>query len=134
MSRALLQTVNPSVQAIEVNGIISPGTVVRRYGCNIQLSGNGQEISGEGYYKLLGTVTVEPTTIGNVSVSLLENGVQIPGAISSGYAAAADAPVTLPIVCTVRKQCCGSGVSSITCVLTEGAGNVTNYSMQITKD
>ena len=134
MSRALLQTVNPAVQAVAENGIIAPGTVVRRYGCNIQLSGNGQEISGEGYYRLDGTVTVEPTAIGNVSVSLLENGVQIPGGIASGYASAADVPVTLPLVCTVRKQCGCAGASSITCVLTEGAGNVTNYSLRIAKD
>ena len=132
MSRSLLQTVNQSTQPIDVNGIIPPGTVVRRFGCNCQLSGNGQQICGEGYYTLNGALTVEASVIGNVTAALYDNGVLLSGTQVSGYAAAADAPVTLPFVATVRKGCC-DGASVITCELIEGAGNMTNYTMQIQK-
>ena len=132
LSRALLQTVNQSTQPIDINGIVPPGTVVRRFGCNCQFAGNGQQISGEGYYILDGALTVEATAIGNVTAALYENGVLIPGTQVSGYAAAADAPVTLPFVATLRKGCC-DGASVITCGLVEGPGTMTNYAMRIQK-
>ena len=134
MSRALLQTVNDSPQNVEINGILSPGRVVRRYGCNCQLNGNGQEVRGEGYYKLSGTVSVQPTAAGDVVVLLQENGVPIPGAIAYGTAAAAGGYVTLPLEATIRKGCCNDGASTITAVLQEGPGAVVNYSLRIDKD
>lgn len=132
MSRALLQTINPSTQAVDLNGIINPGTVVRRFGCNCQLVGNGQQIAGDGYYLLTGTVTVEPTAAGTVTVGLFENGAAIPGTAVSGTAAAAEGPVTLPLLGVIRKGCCG-GTSSVTAALIEGPGNVTGYNLVIQK-
>ena len=66
----------------------------------------------------------------SVTVQIYENGNPIPGAIASGYAAAAETPVTLPIVATLRKACACGGMSSITFMLTEGAGSVTNVSVR----
>lgn len=133
MSKSLLQTANQTTQAVAENGIINLGTVLRRYGCNLRLSGNGIEAVGSGYYEITATITVEPTAIGNVSVAMLVDGSSIPSAIATGYASAADTPVTLPIVATIRKGCCCDGASNITFVLTEGAGNVTNISTRTVK-
>lgn len=133
MSRSLMQTANTSPQNVAVNGIINPGNVVRRFGCNIRLNGNAQEISGEGYYKLVGAVSVAPTAAGGVTVALYENGVQIPGGIAYGSVSTAGNTTTLPLVCTVRQGCCCDGADTITCVLLEGAGTVRNYSLQIDK-
>lgn len=134
MSRALLQTANTSTQTVVVNSIISPGNVVRRYGCNIRLNGNAQEVSGEGYYKLTGSVSVAPTAAGTVTVALYENGVLIPGTQTSSSVTTAGSPTTLPLVGTIRQGCCCDGASQITCVLLAGPGNVTNYSLRIEKD
>lgn len=134
MSRSLLQTANTSPQSVAVNGIINPGNVVRRFGCNARLNGNAQEISGEGYYSLSGTVSVAPTAAGPVTVALYENGVQIPGAIAYGSVSTAGNPVTLPLIGTVRQGCCCDGASQITCVLLAGAGSVQNYSLRIVKE
>lgn len=133
MSKSLIQTANPTTQAVSENGIINLGTVLRRYGCNLRLSGNGVEAVGGGYYEVNATVTVEPTAIGNVSVSMLVDGSGIPSATATGYASAANVPVTLPIVTTIRKGCCCDGASNITFVLTAGAGDVTNISVRIIK-
>lgn len=133
MSRSLIQTANPSTQAVAVGGIINLGSVLRRYGCNCRLNGNTVEIEGAGYYTINGTFTVAPTAAGNVTVVILENGVQVAGATATVNATAGNA-VTLPIVTTVRQGCCCDGASSITCVLTEGAGNVTNVSLRIEKE
>lgn len=134
MSKSLIQTANPSPQTVALNGIISPGSVLRRYGCNCRLSGNAVEISGEGYYKISGTVSVAPTAAGPVTVALLEDGVQIPGAIAYGAVSTAGNSVTLPLETTVRQGCCCDGASAITCILLEGAGTVRNYSLRIVKD
>lgn len=133
MSKSLLQTVNVSPQTVAVNGIISPGTIVRRYGCNCNLNGNAQEIRGEGYYAIEAAVSVSPTAAGPVTVALYENGVQIPGAIALGSVSTAGNPVTLPLLATLREGCCCDGASQITCVLLAGAGTVNNYSCRITK-
>ena len=133
MSKSLIQTVNQSPQTVAENGIIAPGTVVRRYGCDLRLSGNAVEAVGQGYYEVDAAVTVEPTAAGVVTVALLENGVQLPGAIASGQAAAAGDTVTLPLLATIRHGCCCNGVASITCVLLAGPGDVTNYTQRIVK-
>ena len=131
MSRSKIQTVNPTTQAVAVNGIISLGSVLRRYGCNCKLSGNAIEISGCGYYDVTAAVTVEPTAAGQTVVSLFENGNTVPSAYGEGTAAAAGDPVTVPIVTTVRLF--ENGTSNLTFVLTEGAGDVTNISVRVDK-
>ena len=84
MGKSLIQTTNQSQQAVAVNSIISPGSVLRRFGCNLRLSGNAIEVVGEGYYKIDCNVSVAPTAVGSVTVALYNNGVQIPGAIAYG--------------------------------------------------
>lgn len=133
MSKALIQLANQSVQSIDVNGVIMPGTIIRRFGCNVALNGNGVEIGGEGYYTIDVAVTVAPTAAGAVTVALMENGVQVPGAIAQTYQATAAQPVTVPIVTTIRKRCC-DGASVLTLVLTAGAGEVQNVSWRIIKE
>lgn len=133
MARSLIQTVNPSPQDVAEGGIIALGTTQRRFGCNLRLSGNGIEANGQGYYTFDGTVSVEPTAAGPVTVALFDNGVQVPGAIAYGQAAAAGNPVTLPIVSTIRQGCCDPA-HNLTVVLIEGPGSVTNISTRTIKE
>ena len=133
MGRSLIQTVNQSEQTVAANSIISLGSVLRRFGCNLRLSGNAIEINGEGYYKVDANVSVAPTAAGPVTVALYENGVQIPGAIAYGTAAAAGDSVTLPLETTIREGCCCDGADNLTCVLIEGAGVVQNISLRVDK-
>ena len=48
MSKSLIYVVNTSTQNVLVNGIITPGTIIRRFGQNLGLSGNGIQISVPG--------------------------------------------------------------------------------------
>ena len=132
MSRALLQTSNTSAQDVAENGVIAPGNVDRRFGCNARLNGNAIEIGGEGYYTFDGSVSIAPAEAGDVTVALFNNGVQIPGAIAYGTASAAGDYVTLPIIGTTRLTCC-EAPAQITCVLLSGTGQVVNYSMRVEK-
>ena len=133
MSRSLIQTVNPSAQAVAVGSIIPLGSVLRRYGCNCRLNGNVVEIEGAGYYTISGTITLAPTAAGNVSIAVLENGQPITGASVAGSVSTAGNSVTLPIETTVRQGCCCDGASSISLTLTEGASTVTNVSLRVEK-
>ena len=133
MSRSLIQVANPSVQAVTANSIISLGSVQRRFGCNCRLSGNAVEVAGEGYYMVDGTVTVAPTAAGNVTVGLSVNGSILPGAVGYGTAAAANDPVTVPIVATIRQGCNCDSADNLTLVLLAGAGNVQNVSLRVEK-
>jgi hypothetical protein len=129
MSRSLIQTSNQSSQTVALNSVIAPGTTIRRFGCNLRLSGNGIEVDGAGYYTFDATVTVAPTAAGTVTVALYKDGVQIPGAVASSVGTAGD-PVTLPIVTTIRQGCECDGASNVTLVLTAGPGTVSNVSLR----
>ena len=133
MSKSLIQLYNESTQAVTESNVINLGSVLRRYGCNLRLSGGAVEIDGPGYYEANVIATIEPTAVGNVTVALFENNVQIPGAIASAYASLAESPVVLPIVTTIRKGCNCDGASQIVLKLIEGPGNVTNVSTRIVK-
>ena len=131
MGKSLIQTVNQTTQSVDVEGIISLGSVLRRFGCNCRLSGNAIEVVGQGYYTVDLDVTVVPTEAGTVTVALYNNNVQIPSAIASGTGEATS-PITLSITTTIRQMCCDSA-DSLTVVLLEGAGNVTNISVRVEK-
>ena len=133
MSRSLIQTTNQTTQAVTENSIISLGSVLRRFGCNLRLSGNAIECTGEGYYTVNVAVSVAPTAAGPVTVALYDNGTQIPGAIAYGSVSTAANPVTLPIETTIRQACCCDSADSLTVVLLEGAGNVQNIGVRVEK-
>ena len=132
MSKSLIQTANTSAQTLAADGIIDPGRVLRRYGNNLCLNGNAIEADGAGYYKVNASITARSTAAGDVSVTLLENGVAVPGAAATGTAAAAGDAVALPIVSTVRLGCNCDGGSALTLAVS-AAGTVSNVSWQVEK-
>lgn len=133
MARSLIQIANQSNQNVAEGGIIGLGSVQRRFGCNLRLSGNAIEVSGDGYYGILGSVSVAPTAAGTVTVAIYNNGVQIPGVIASESVTTAENPVALPLVGTIR-QSNNNGADNLTCVLVEGAGVVQNISLKVEKE
>ena len=134
MSKSLIQVANPSTLAVNAGSIIPLGSVQRRFGCNLRLSGNAIEVSGEGYYAADASVTVAPTAAGTVTVALYKNGAQIPGAVATGSVSTAGNPTTLCINTTIRQSCCCDSADNLTLVLVEGAGNVQNVSTRVIKE
>lgn len=134
MSRSLIQTTNQSTQTVAENSIISLGSTQRRFGCNLRLSGNGIEIDGAGYYVVDCSVSVTPTEVGNVTVALYDNGVQIPGAIAYDAVDTVGNSTSLSLIATIRQNCCCDSADNLTCVLLEGAGTVSNISLRVVKE
>lgn len=133
MSKSLIQVVNQTSQTLVADSIINPGSTVRRYGCNCRQNGNAIELTGTGYYTITGAVTLVPNAVGNVSIALYENGVQVPGTLVGGSVSTVGNSVTLPIVATVRRGCYCDGADSLICKLVSGPSTATNFSLRVEK-
>ena len=134
MSKSAIYTVNSSNQSVAINGIINPGTTIRRYGPNLSLSGNAIQISGAGYYDIDASFTVAPSAVGSVTITAYLNNVAIPGGVATGSVSTANNPITLSISSLVREGClCCEGISNVTFVLTGTEADVSNSSIVIEK-
>ena len=116
--------------AIAANGTVPLGAVVRRYGCALTLNGNGIAVVPAGYYAVDVNLTVLPTAAGNVTATLLLDGIAVPGAVATATAAAAGDAVNLNIAALIRNVC--QGVRTLTVVL-DAAGTVSNAAVRVLK-
>lgn len=86
----LLGAKNVSSQTVLANGVINLGSVYRRY-CKKNSCGNPAfsfdgttvTLNHSGIYHVTATLVGSGTVAGNVTVQMRENGVAIPGAVSS---------------------------------------------------
>lgn len=129
MSKSFIYCVNQSEQEVQGNGIVSPGSVIRRFGCNASLSGNGVEVRGDGYYKIDVALTLDQTGTGGVTASVLQDGVVVPGAIGTTTGTGTS---TITIPTAIRLRCCADSASAITCAIS-GEATVTNYTISVQK-
>lgn len=134
MSKSALYVANTSAQSVVVDGIITPGTIVRRFGPNIALSGNAIQIAGAGYYEINASITVEATAVGDVTVAIYKDGIPLQGATATGTAVAVGDFVNLSISAIVREFCsCCDGISNLTFVLTGNDATITNIAVVVEK-
>ena len=134
MSKSAIYVANISAQNVAINGVINPGTIIRRFGPNLGLSGNAIQIDGAGYYDIEASITAAPTAAGNVTVTVFKDGVAIPGATATQSTTAANNPVNISISSLVREFCpCCDGLSNLTFVLTGTAAAVSNVAIVIEK-
>lgn len=134
MSRSIISTVNTSTQQVTDGGTVALGSITHRYGCNLGLNDNAIVINGFGYYDVDCTVIAAPTEVGTITATLYRNNVAIPGATSSFTVSAADDIVTLTIPTVIREACACQGPTSITCVLSGVASEVSNVTMKVVKE
>jgi hypothetical protein len=134
MSKSALYVANTSNQTVQVDGIITPGTIVRRYGPNIGLAGNAIQIAGAGYYEINASLTAEATAAGEITVTVYKDGVPLQGATATETAAAVGDFVNLSISAIVREFCsCCDGLTNLTFVLTENDATITNVAITVEK-
>ena len=134
MSKSAIYTANTSAQNLAVNGVINPGSIIRRFGPNINLSGNAIQIEGAGYYDIDASFVVTPAAAGTVTITAYLNNVAIPGGTASGSTTTATNPINLSISSLVREGCaCCNGLSTLTFILTGTASTVTNSAIVVEK-
>lgn len=122
---------NTSTQAYVATGTtINFGSVVRRYGNNIALSGGNVVVRGAGYYNV--DVNIGFTgAAGTATIQVFKDGVAIPGATAT-ITTAADTNFAVTIPTLIREVCCNE--STITVVISGVAGNVVNAAIVVEKE
>lgn len=96
---------NTTSQTVLTNGLINLGTTYRKY-CKrtpqclptFVSSGTSVTLNGTGIYHITATLTGSGTTAGILTAQLYENGVAIPGAISSSTITTADTEVRTLVI------------------------------------
>ena len=131
MSKSAIYVANTGAQAVAVGGTINLGSIVRRFGCGVDLNG-GITIDEPGYYDVAVSITAAPTAAGDVTATMLNNGVAVPGVTATTTAAAANDPVNLSLVGIVRVYCNGN-IGNLSIVLGGTAASVTNVAVVVTK-
>lgn len=132
MSRSAIYVANTTPVSLSVGNTIPLGSIVRRFGCHLDSNGTSVICKGSGYYRVSGTITVAPASAGGVTVSLLNNGTVVPGAIANTTTTANAQPVTLPINALVRETCCDT--SALTLRLSGSASVISNVSVVVDKE
>lgn len=125
--RAGIYTANPTAVALGANAVIPLGSIVRRYGCGLDLNGNGINVSGGGFYDVNASVSYTPTAAGLLTVQLLADGVAVPGAVATVTGAAGNT-ANLSIVGMIRRGCDGSGTLTLT---VDQAGTLENVALVV---
>lgn len=140
MSKALLQTVNQTVQTIpeitlgNTPTTLNLGTAVHGYGCGIKLSGNAIRLSDNGYYDITANVTVAPSATGTFTLALYNGNEPIDGAIAYASVSTANNPVTVTLLGTIRKGCNCQGADTITVkIISSVGGDAQNVSVRVEK-
>ena len=132
MSKSLLYGVNGTPQTIAIGDRVNFGNIVRRYGCNLNMSGGEVFVTGEGYYNIDSSITFVAGAAGIATITLLRNGSIIPGAGASKTVAEGDT-ITLTVPPSViRQKCCGE--STITAVISGVTGVISNATIRVVKD
>lgn len=125
--KSAIYTANAATQAVAIGGTLALGSIIRRFGCSVNLNGNGITLSEPGYYNVDASIVVAPTAAGTVTVTLFQDGVAVPGAVASATTTAAADAVTLNIPALVRVMCTSNSI--LTLVLTGAASSVTNVAV-----
>lgn len=122
-----IYTANTTSAALGANSLLPLGNIVRRFGCALNLNGNGINIAEQGYYDVKASVTYTPTDAGVLTVQLMADGVAVPGAVASVTAAAATT-YNLSIVGMVRRCCSSAGTLTL---LVNLAGTLNNAALVV---
>ena len=133
MSKALIYTANTAGAEVAIGNTISVGSIIRRYGRCIDATGSAINLGGPGYYLVDVSASATAAATGDVTISLAQDGVLIPGVTATATVSTINTQtVNLKIVGIVRVMCCDS--SSLTIVVGgTTAPTVVNMSVSVVK-
>lgn len=128
--KSVIYTVNGNASVAD-GGIIPLGAITRRYGCNLNLNGNGIVAKGAGYYKTTVSITLVGTASGVATVQLYKDGMAVPGATAS-VTTAQGTTTNIDLVAITRNYDCNSSV--LTLGLSGTAVTVSNVAVAVEKE
>lgn len=136
-----LSTVSSLASAVAVGGVIPLGSVARKRGTKdgnctfpIDLAGNSIVISDQGYYQFIINATFTVPAPGNVTITLLQNGVPVAGFNATTTVSAADTQVaTLTIGAPDVRVFCNGAPAAFAFVVSGVAANFSNVAVSVKK-
>ena len=130
MSKSVLYAANSNAQTTSATGsTVDFGSIVRRYGCGLKLSGGNVIIEDSGYYNIDTNFTITPSSTGTLIIQLLQDGNVIPGAKATISTTGSTIAVSIPAI--VREKCCCE--STITAMFIGVDTTVNNASITVEK-
>lgn len=128
-----IYAVNTASTAVTANSTIPLTTIVRRYGCDINLLGNAVTLNTPGYYLVNVTATFTAPVAGNVAVTLQNDGVVVPGATAASTITTATTQSSEISINAIVRVFCGSTPDALTLVNTGVAATFSNVAISVVK-
>ena len=105
--KSLLYTVLNTITEVALNNAIPLGFISRKYGCNIVASGSAITIKKPGYYDIDVSAVIAGQETGDITLTLLQDGIEVPGATGTEtFTVAATQPRNISFSPMVRVFCC----------------------------
>lgn len=134
MSKSAIYTVNSTDQILAAGSTIDLGSIIRRFGQNINLNGNNIVVSGAGYYNIDVQVTITGTTAGTATITLMKDNVAVQGANAS-YSLAVGDVTTIGINALIREYgCCCNNTSNLSLMISGIGATINNVAVVIEKE
>lgn len=131
MSKSVLYASNTSTQEVVAAGSsIDFGSIIRKYGSNLSLSGGNVVVKGDGYYNIDTVLTINTSTAGTVNIQVFRDGVPISGAEATSTVDI-NGIYTISIPTLIRQVCCCENI--ITVLVSGVAATVTNAAIRVEK-
>ena len=127
MSDSLIFCTNSATQTVASGGTVNFGSVVRKFGSQLEISGGNITATGKDFYDIFANLSFTATA-GTAVISLLKDGVIIPGAQAT-ITTVADTSYSVSIPAAIRDKCCCDSV--ITCIISGVIATVANASMLV---
>lgn len=131
MSCAAIYTANTALQSVGVNAAVNIGTIQRRFGCALNAGATSISINKSGYYAVTAVVAFTASAAGDATLSLQQNGAQVPGAtVSDTVTTATTEQNTMTLTAIVRSI---TGNDTLTFINTGVAITPSNVAVTVVK-
>ena len=128
-----INIVTTSSSAVVAGGTLPLATIVRRYGCALNQSGNSVLLNESGYYLVNITATFTAPVAGVVTLVLNQNGSAVTGATASTTITTATTEVRTISFSAIVRVVCGAAPSTLNIVDTGVDATFSNIAINVVK-
>ena len=132
--KSLIKVVNTASTTVVAGGTLRLATIVRRYGCALNQSGNSVVINKPGYYRVSINATFTAPVAGVVTLTLNQNGSAVTGATASTTITTATTEVRNLSFSDEVRVVCGSAPSTLSIVDTGVDATFSNITLIVNED
>lgn len=133
--KSLIDVATTASSSVVSNATLPLATVVRRRGCDINLSGNSVAITdcGSNYYLVNITATFTAPVAGTVTLNLQQNGVNVTGATASTTITTENTEIRSLSFAAIVRTFNNQGIDSLSIVNSGVGATFSNIDMTVVK-